>query len=125
MKVFLSCFFWLISINITQAAWKIECEIVGQKKEQSVVNFASNYKLRDTQTVKFGNKELYVKLSKAVVSKKSHISIRNYSAKTKNTMERLWSVGKYIDIKKLASNPFQVKFKTNDNKEGTFKCKGL
>ena len=125
MKVFLSGLFLFLTINSSHASWKIECEVLDQKKGRSVLNFTSNYKLRDTQTVKFGNKELYVKLSKAVVSKKSHLSIRNYSAKTKNSLERLWSVGKYIDIKKLASNPFQVKFKTNDNREGTFKCKGL
>ncbi|MEE2744300.1 MAG: hypothetical protein VYD54_10350, partial [Bdellovibrionota bacterium] len=59
------------------------------------------------------------------IAKKSHISIRNYNIKNKNKIERLWSVGNFIDRKRLVSNPFQIKFQTNDNKEGTLKCKGL
>ena len=125
MKIILSTILMLLSIKISQASWKIECEVLDQNKGRSVVTFSSNLKLRDTEKVKFGNKELYVKLSKAIIAKKSHISIRNYNIKNKNKIERLWSVGKFIDRKRLASNPFQIKFQTNDNKEGTLKCKGL
>ena len=126
MKIILASIFWIFLVNQLKAAsWKIECEVIDQNKGRSVVTFTSNYKFKDTKEVKFGNQDLYIKLSKAVVAKKSHLSIRNYNKKTKNKIERLWSVGKYISTSGLVSNPFQIKFKTNDNKEGTFKCKGV
>tara|TARA_B100000029_G_C17582478_1_gene960051 strand:+ start:1309 stop:1686 length:378 start_codon:yes stop_codon:yes gene_type:complete len=125
MKIIFLTVLIALSMKVVKASWKIECEVLDKNKGRSVVTFSSNYKLRDTEKVKFGNKDLYLKISKAVVAKKSHISIRNYNAKNKNKVERLWSVGKFINRKNLVSDPFEIKFQTNDNQEGTLKCKGL
>ena len=56
MKIILSTILMLLSIKISQASWKIECEVLDQNQGRSVVTFSSNLKLRDTEKVKFGKK---------------------------------------------------------------------
>jgi hypothetical protein len=105
--------------------WKINCQIYEENKSQSDIAliFSKSLNLKTSKKVSFGKNNLFLKIEKGISQNKSLLSIRNYDSKNKNKIERIWTVGRFIHLKRVASKPFQLAFITNGNKKGILKCK--
>jgi len=127
MKKIYKLIFFLILINAKSSfAWEINCDVIDKSKNKVEDNltFTSSYSLKESKKVNFSNSNLFLKIEKSMTSNQSLLSIRNYDTKSKGKMERIWTVGRYINLKKIPKNHFNITFKTNDRKIGLLKCNG-
>jgi hypothetical protein len=126
-KIRIPTLIFLLSLSSHAFGWKINCQIYEENKNQSDIafTFSKSLNLKTSKKVTFGKNNLFLKIEKGIGHKKSLLSIRNYDSKNKNKIERIWTVGRFIHVKDVASRPFQLAFTTNGNKKGILKCKGL
>ena len=124
-KIRVPLLIFLLTLSSQAYGWKINCQIYEANKSQSdiALTFTKGLGLKISKKVPFGKNNLFLKIEKGMGQKKSLLSIRNYDSKNKNKIERIWTVGRFIHLRKVASNPFQLAFTTNGNKKGILKCK--